>query len=82
MITRRIRLTPIGNRTLILQSVTSDVIDRAIRTMTEEEIHALRRVKRTSLENNIIRSVCLCLYLSVYLPVCPHLAVRPALPVF
>jgi hypothetical protein len=42
---RKISRTPIGNRTLILQSAARDVIDRAIRTMTDEELQPPRRVQ-------------------------------------
>jgi hypothetical protein len=72
VVTRKISCTPIGNRTLILQPVASNVIDRAIISMTGEELQPLRRVQWISLENIICSvrlSVCICLYiyLSVYI---------------
>jgi len=71
VVTKKISLTPIGNRTLILQSVASNVIDRAIRTMTGEELLPLRRVQGTLLENIIssVRlpvSVCISVFLSTF----------------
>ena len=90
MVTRMISLTAIGNRTLILQSVASNVIDSAIRTMTDEEFHVPQPAKCTSLENIICSvclpvSVCLCIYLCmcIYLSVCVSIcqSVRLTLPV-
>jgi len=68
VVTRKISRTPIGNRTLILQPVTSNVIDRAIRSMTGEVLQPLRRVQWTSLENIICSvrlSVSVCISTSL-----------------
>jgi len=45
VVSRKISLIHIGNRILILQSVASNVIDRAIRTMTGEGLQPLRRAQ-------------------------------------
>ena len=81
VVTRKISLSPIGNRTQILQSVACNVIDGAIRTMTAEGLQSVRRVQGTSLEN-IISSVRLpvSVCISVFLSTSKCLADWPALP--